>query len=400
MLDLRLPDASGLEILKTLKQRDPRVTVIVMTAHSSVETAVEAMQIGAYHYIKKPFNIDELEVHINKALEFHNLVSENEFLRKEIQTKFDFCNIIGKSSVMRDIFEIIETVAASQATILIEGETGTGKELIAKAIHYNSNRKGGPFIKVNCAALPRELLESELFGHEKGAFTGADRRMIGKFELADSGTLLLDEIGEIARPLQAKLLRVLQEREFYRVGGSQVVKTDVRLIVTTNRKLKKAVEDGVFRQDLFYRLNVVPILIPPLKDRSSDIPLLVENFLDKYNRENEKDVRIDPKVIQFFMNLKWPGNIRELENCVERAVVMSRNDTLTVENFLIQEEDDEGDNISVKVGSSIKDVEKQLILKTLSECSGNRTRASELLGVSIRTIRNKLKEYKLEGGPC
>ena len=397
LLDLRLPDANGLEILKQIKSFDQRTAVIVMTAHSSVETAVEAMKLGAFHYIKKPFTINEITLLLEKALEFDDLRRENARLRREVEKKFDFCNIIGQSRVMQDIFEVIETVAASTATVLIEGDTGTGKELISKAIHFNSDRRSRSFIKVNCAALPSELLESELFGHEKGAFTGADKRIIGKFELADSGTLLLDEIGEIARPLQAKLLRVLQEKEFYRVGGTQLVKADTRVIATTNRNLRKALKNGEFREDLYYRLNVVPVFIPPLRDRKEDIPILVGRFLDKFNKQNGKNVHIEPEVVQYFLRLKWAGNVRELENCIERAVVMARAQTLSLSNFLIQEEEISGpDSRSAvpSVGDTIREMEKRLILETLSSVNGNRTRASEMLGVSIRTIRNKLKEYK------
>ncbi len=397
LLDLRLPDANGLEILRQIKSYDHRTAVIVMTAHSSVETAVEAMKLGALHYIKKPFTINEITLLLEKAMEFGNLQIENARLRKEVERKFDFCNIIGQSQIMRDIFEVIETVAASIATVLIEGDTGTGKELISKAIHFNSDRRTKSFIKVNCAALPSELLESELFGHEKGAFTGADKRIIGKFELADGGTLLLDEIGEIARPLQAKLLRVLQEKEFYRVGGTQLVKADTRVIATTNRNLRKALETGEFREDLYYRLNVVPIFIPPLRDRKDDIPILVDRFLQKFNEQNGKNIRIEPEVVQYFMKLRWAGNVRELENCIERAVVMARSDTLSLSNFLIQEEEvsgvDSGNTMPV-IGETIREMEKRLILDTLSSVNGNRTRASEMLGVSIRTIRNKLKEYQ------
>jgi transcriptional regulator with PAS, ATPase and Fis domain len=304
---------------------------------------------------------------------------------------------------MRDIFEIIETVASSSATVLIEGDTGTGKELIAKAIHFNSNRKNKSFIKVNCAALPNELLESEMFGHEKGSFTGADRRMIGKFEMAHGGTILLDEIGEIPRNLQAKLLRVLQEKEFYRVGGSQIVRTDARVIATTNKNLREAVEKGEFREDLFYRLNVVPIYIPPLRERASDIPLLVDSFLEKFNRQTPKNVTIEPSVIQYFMKLRWAGNVRELENCIERAVVMARTSVLSLDNFLIQEEEVQSEqkvsqNNMPPVGTTLREMEKNLILETLSAYKGNKTKASQTLGMSIRTIRNKLKEYGLSTG--
>ncbi|MFQ5750351.1 MAG: sigma-54-dependent transcriptional regulator, partial [bacterium] len=324
--DLYLPDLNGMEILKYAKQIEPNAGLIMITAHSSVESAVEAMRVGAYDYLTKGFSLDEIEITVEKFFKYQRLVRENELLRTELGNRIGIENIVGKSPKMQKVFEAVEMVAPTNATVLIQGASGTGKELIAKAIHKCSQRRDQPFIKTNCAAIPDGLMESDLFGHEKGAFTGAIRRTKGRFELADSGTLLLDEISEMKPNLQAKLLRVLQEKEFEKVGNPEPVQVNVRIIATTNRDLREEMERGNFREDLFYRLNVVPIILPALKERKEDIPLLVDFFVEKYCKENNRIIkRVDEQVIKQLLQYDWPGNVRELENTIERAVVLSRD---------------------------------------------------------------------------
>jgi len=397
--DIRMPKLGGMELLKAAKDNSPDTKIVMMTAYGTVENAVEAMKLGAFDYIMKPFSADEIELVVKKAFEYKKLLIENRRLKTEVAGKYRFQNIIGKSPQMQKVFEMVDIVADSRSSVFLAGESGTGKELIAKAIHYNSPRKDGPFIKINCAALPEGLVESELFGHEKGAFTGAFRQTRGRFEMADGGTLLLDEISEITPGLQAKLLRVLQEREFERVGSGQSIQVDVRVISTSNKNLSEEIRKGKFREDLLFRLNVIPIHLAPLRERKEDIPLLAEHFLQKYNQENNKNVQgISEKVYQLFMEYHWPGNVRELENYIERAVVTTKNKILTPADFPSElffkkaEYDDSG----LKVGCTIGDMEKALILKTLEAYSGNKTKAAEILGVSSRTLRNKLKEYGLK----
>lgn len=395
--DIRMPKMSGMELLKAVKENSPQSKIMLMTAYGTIENAVEAMKLGAFDYVTKPFSADDIELKVKRAAEFKKLEWENRLLRSEVSGKYRFENIIGKSPQMRKVFEIVDSVADSRSSILITGESGTGKELVAKAIHYNSPRKNQPFVPVNCAALPENLMESELFGHEKGAFTGAIKQTRGRFELAHEGTLLLDEISEIPLSLQAKLLRVLQEREFHRVGSGDTIQVDVRIISTSNQNLPELIQKGKFREDLYFRLNVIPIFIPPLRERKEDIIPMAEYFLDKYNQENNRNIKgISEKVFQMFMEYHWPGNVRELENCMERAVVISKQKMLSPEDFppeLLFKID--VSSRELKVGQTIDDVEKTLIVRTLQACAGNKTKTARTLGISVRTLRNKLNEYGL-----
>ncbi len=399
--DLRLPDLSGMEILSRVKKKYPDLGIIMITAYGSIKNAVKSMKQGAFDYITKPFNLDEMELVVEKFFEFKNLVDENLYLRSELDKKFNFENIVGNSEPMQRVFESIRMVTKSKATVLIQGASGTGKELVARAIHYNSNRKQGPFITTNCAALPEGLVESELFGHEKGAFTGAYRMTKGRFELADGGTLLLDEVSEINPGLQAKLLRVLQEREIERVGGGKLIPVDVRIIATTNKDLHRVVEEGHFREDLFYRLNVVPIYLPKVVERKDDIPLLIQHFVKSYSAENGHHIKgVTEKAMKILSQREWPGNVREIENCIERAVVMcsSEDDLLDVHHFFLNDYFSSDTQLHGHASiMTIRDVEKSLILTTLKEQEQNRTKTAELLGISVRTLRNKLNEYRKEG---
>ena len=398
--DLRLPDISGMDILTRVRKKFPEMGIIMITAYGSIKNAVNVMKEGAFYYIAKPFELEEIEIAVSKYFEFNNLQAENQYLRSELDKKFSFQNIVGNSEPMQRIFECIKMVAKSKATVLIHGNSGTGKELVARAIHYNSNRKMGPFITTNCAALPDGLVESELFGHEKGAFTGAYRTTKGRFEMADGGTLLLDEISEINFGLQAKLLRVLQEREIERVGGGKLISVDVRIIATTNKDIQVEVDEGRFREDLYYRLNVVPIHLPLMSQRKEDIPLLVYHFLEKYSTENgnpKKD--ITEKAMKMLCQKEWQGNVREIENCIERAVVMSppEVESLDLRHFFL-EENIIPESYSVNTtNQTLRESEKTIILKTLKENNSNRTKTAELLDISVRTLRNKINEYRKEG---
>lgn len=397
LTDLKMKEMDGLALLDHIRRLAPQTTTIIMTAYGSVETAVKAIKHGAYDFLLKPVSPDAVEHVLGRVTEMITLRMENEQLRREVADRFQ--NIIGKSRIMREVFDLIQSVADARSTVMITGGSGTGKELVARAIHYASNRREGPFVKLNCAALPENLVEAELFGYEKGAFTDAKKTNRGRFELADSGTLLLDEISEMPLNLQSKLLRVIQEREFERVGSSQTINVDVRIIATSNRNIREYVTAGAFREDLYYRLNVIPIYLPPLNDRKEDIPLLVEHFIDKYNKENGKHVRgMDEEALRLFMRYHWPGNVRELENLIERAVVTSRNEMLTDDDFptelalgVIGE-----DVPSLRVPMKLEEGNKYLILKTLEKFNGNKTRAAEALGITPRTIRNKLAEYEIE----
>ena len=395
--DIKMPEMDGIELLAAAKGKYPDIHVIMMTAFGSVDNAVEAMRKGAYDYIQKgSADPTEIELVVERALKYQDSQRENKRLRSELQDKYSFNNMIGKAHNMEQVFDLIDTVADSRATVLVTGESGTGKELVARALHYNSSRRSAPFIRLNCAALPKDLMESELFGHEKGAFTGAIKQTRGRFEMADGGTLLLDEISEIDPALQAKLLRVLQEREFERIGSTQTIKVDVRIVATTNRDLQKEVEAGNFREDLYYRLNVIEMGLPPLRERKEDIPALVQNFVAKYNEENGKRITgVADETLDALLAYDWPGNIRELENYTERAVVVARGEALAPDDYPQrmtsgpQGRDDGG----IHVGMTVHEMERRLIMKTLESCQGNRTEAAGMLGISTRTLRNKLHEY-------
>ena len=394
--DVRMPGVDGMTVLESVKRDFADTEVVVITAYGTIRNAVEAMKMGAYDYLTKPFSVEEVEVVVQRALERKRLISENIRLKRELEKVQGLRTLVGQSPAMRKVLEMIEMVAPTKATVLIQGESGTGKELVADAIHRLSPRKNGPFVKVNCAAIPESLVESELFGHEKGAFTHAVKRSRGRFEMADGGTLLLDEIGEITPAVQAKLLRVLQDGTFQRVGGEGTLKVDVRVIATTNRDLWKAVQEGKFREDLYYRLQVVPIYIPPLRERKEDIPLLVQHFLKMYGeREGKEGLTVSEKAMDILMDYDWPGNIRELENAVERAVILAKGKVLKPENFFVgsmfREREPHGE------ATTLAEMERRLILRTLREEGGNRTRTAQRLGISVRTLRNKLRQYREQG---
>ncbi|MDF2441395.1 MAG: hypothetical protein JWN98_2379, partial [Abditibacteriota bacterium] len=335
-VDMMLPDMAGTEVLREIKRRCPQMPVVVMTGFASKESAVEAMRLGAYDYLAKPFNIADVSLIARRALERNRLIDENRYLRDELRSRYKFDNIVGSSETIQAAYVLAAKVAAQNATVMITGESGTGKEMLARTIHYQSNRADKPFVKVNCAALPEHLLEDELFGHEKGSFTDAHTQRIGRFEWAHSGTLFLDEIGEVSPGVQVKLLRVLQEREFERIGSSKTIKVDVRIIAATNRDLQRAIAEGTFREDLFYRLNVVPIELPPLRERVADIPLLVEHFILKYCDETGRDrLRVSEAAMQVLQSQPWRGNIRELENCIERAVILAEDDEIEPRHLLL-----------------------------------------------------------------
>jgi len=398
--DLKMPGLDGMTLLKRAMGLQKPPVCIVMTAYGSIESAVEAMQAGAYHYLTKPnINLDELELVIQRALNERQIEAENVNLRQQLDRKFGLENIIGESPAMQQVFDIIQQVGPTRATVLITGETGTGKELVAHAIHNLSPRRKAPFIAVHAAALPSTLLETELFGHEKGAFTGAVERRLGRFELADGGTLFLDEVGELEPQMQVKLLRVLEERSFERVGGQKTIEVDVRLVAATNKDLKELVAEKKFRDDLYYRLSVVTIALPPLRERREDIPLLVSAFLRQCSEENNKRVtEITPEAMNVLMAYDWPGNVRELRNTVEQMVVLARSEKLTLRDVppTIRGGADLTKITVVRSGMTVEQAEKELIVQALKECKGNRTRAAEKIGISRRTLHRKLKRYGLE----
>ncbi|MDI6741529.1 MAG: sigma-54 dependent transcriptional regulator [Smithella sp.] len=401
LMDIRMLNISGIEALEQMKIINPAIPVIIMTAYASVETAVSALKKGAYDYLTKPLDFDELKIVIERATEHNRLKTENENLKIRLGERFDRKNLIGQSPAMVRVLEIIAQVAPTEATVLIAGESGTGKEMIANAIHYNSPRKDAPFIKINCAALTETLLESELFGHEKGSFTGAERRREGKFVQADGGSLFLDEVSEMSRAMQVKLLRVLQERELTRVGGADVMKVDVRLIAASNKDLKEEIQKENFREDLFYRLNVVSLNVPPLRERKEDIPMLAQHFLQSFAEKNNKAITgFTPKAMEKFLSHRWPGNIRELMNAVERAVVLTRSDILDTGDLALMPEQDavsgeiQKDNASRNL--SLEDIEKKSIGETLDACAGNKSEAARRLGITRKTLRAKLQKYQAD----
>lgn len=401
LMDIRMLNISGIEALEQIKIINPSIPVIIMTAYASVETAVSALKKGAYDYLTKPLDFDELKIVIERAAEHDRLKRENEDLKSRLGERFDRKNLIGQSPAMVSVLDIIAQVAPTEATVLIAGESGTGKEMIANAIHYNSPRKDAPFVKINCAALTETLLESELFGHEKGSFTGAERRREGKFVQADGGSLFLDEVSEMSRAMQVKLLRVLQERELTRVGGAEVTRVDVRLIAASNKDLKEEIQKGNFREDLFYRLNVVSLNVPPLRERKEDLPILAQHFLKSFAEKNNKKIKgFTPKAMEKILSYRWPGNIRELMNAVERAVVLTRNDLLDIGDLalMVASQDLERERPSDKTANnlSLEEVEKKSILETLETCGGNKSEAARLLGITRKTLRSKLQKYQAD----
>ncbi|MBL7197395.1 MAG: sigma-54-dependent Fis family transcriptional regulator [Candidatus Omnitrophica bacterium] len=412
IVDLKMPGLDGMELLRLIKEINPEIIVIMITGYSAVESAVEAMRLGAFDYIPKPFTPDEFSIRIEKALEKRSLVQENRYLRQELKEKYKFDNIIGKSKKMQVIYQIIEKVAPTDSAVLIHGESGSGKELIARAIHYNSLRKEKPFMSLDCGALTESLLESELFGHVKGSFTGATVTKPGLFEVANGGTFFLDEIGDISLSIQAKLLRVLQEREIKPVGATRITKVDIRLITATNKNLEEMIKKGTFREDLFYRLNVVPIYLPPLQDRVGDIPLLVTYFLEKYNRERKKDIKgFSQEAMKLLEEYDWPGNVRELENVIERIVVMtneneevikpehlplnvSKNKINTMMN--IPKNSEELKKLKKQVRKeAIKNIERLFIIEALTRNKWNITKAANDVGMKRQNFQTLIKKYQI-----
>lgn len=403
LLDLMLPDMDGLRILEELKPIENRPEIIILTAFASIERAIKATKLGAFDFIAKPFKNDELLLSIKNALEHRNLLEENKRLRETLHERYSFHNIIGKSEGMQQIFNLISRAAPRRSTILIQGESGTGKEMAAKAIHASSGRADAPFIAVNCGNIPSELLESELFGHVRGAYTGATRTKRGLFEAANGGTLFLDEVTTISLEIQSKLLRVIQEREFRRLGGLENIKVDVRIIAASNADLQAAVHRGEFRDDLYYRLNVIAIRIPPLRERPEDIPLLIDHFIKKYGEENQRgDLKMDPSAMKVLMDYQWPGNVRELENVIERAVVLSSGTTITSDlfpggismpppesSFILTEE-------SISLKEKVGNYEKALILAALEKTEWNQKKAAQLLSINATTLNEKLKRLKIK----
>ncbi|GBC63270.1 sigma-54-dependent Fis family transcriptional re gulator [Desulfonema ishimotonii] len=408
LTDMKMPGMDGIDLLESVKEKDPELPVIMMTAYGTVEKAVEAMQKGAYNYILKPFENESLVVYVRKAVEMYRMVKENRHLRDTMKSRYGFGNIIGKSKAMRNVFDIIRKVAPAMATVLIEGENGTGKELVAKSIHFNSLRRDKPFIAVNCSALSESLLESELFGHEKGAFTGAIAMKKGRFERADGGTLFLDEIGELSQPLQVKLLRVLQERVFERVGGTRPISVDIRVLTATNKQLKKEVEAGRFREDLFYRLNVLHIPLPALRERPEDIRLLARHFMEKYAAERQSGDPVsgmDQEVERLFFEYSWPGNVRELENVIERAVILCPGDTIRVsdlpKNFKSNAYNalrPDGIPSGAKLSETLAHIEKTMIIRALKMSGNVQAHAARMLGIGKSGLNQKIKKYKLDIG--
>ena len=397
--DLRMPGVGGQELLRRVTSETPGVPVIVLTGHGTVETAVEAMRMGAYDFLTKPLDLDRLSLLVKRALQNRELVLQHRELIEQMQSDKVFEHIIGKSPAMEHLFEMIRKVAPTRASVLITGESGVGKELIASAIHNLSPRKDRNYIKVHCAALAESLLESELFGHEKGAYTGATSLKRGRFELADGGSIFLDEIGEINQNLQIKILRVLQERQFERVGGEKSITVDTRLITATNRDLEKEVADGAFRSDLYYRLNVVHLHVPPLRERKEDLPLMIDAFLKEFTEENAKVITsIEPKARAALYAYDWPGNIRQLRNCLESAVVMSSDNTIRLDDLPEPiREAEQTAAIRIQIGTPLAEAEQHIILETLAAYKGNKSKTADILGIGRKTLHRKLDEYAVAG---
>jgi two-component system NtrC family response regulator len=401
--DMKMPGMSGMELLEECKKIRPELPVIMMTAYGTIEMAVEAMKKKACDYITKPFNNEELKLIIKKALENYRLTKENRRLSEALSDRYKYGNIIGKSKSMLKIYDLIGKVAQSRASVFITGPSGTGKELIAKAVHYNSPRKDRPFISINCGALTETLLENELFGHEKGAFTGAVAMKKGRFEVADGGTLFLDEVGDMPTPLQVKLLRVLQEMEFERVGGTRTIKVDVRVLSASNRNIKEDVANNLFREDLFYRLNVMEIEVPPLHERVDDIPLLVRHFVEKYREDKGKNkIELSPEAWKALYTYMWPGNVRELENVIERAVVLNPEGTITPEDLPEEVKGAEAEfdverlvPSNVPLPAALEQIEEKMIRRALKQCNNVQAHAANMLGITKSLIQHKLKKYKI-----
>jgi DNA-binding NtrC family response regulator len=401
--DIKLPGMDGLEFLQAIRRANAEIPVVLMTAYGSVEKAVEAMKSGASDYVLKPFSLDEIMLVVRKELDVHRLRAENRTLREELGHRYQYPNIVARSQKMQEVLAIVERVAPTNSTILIGGESGVGKDLIARAIHHRSRRASGPFIKINCTAIPENLLESELFGYEKGAFTGAAATKPGKFELADKGSLFLDEIGDVPQAVQAKLLRVLQEREFERLGGMRTIKVDVRLIAATNRDLRAALEEGTFREDLYYRLNVVPIDMPPLRDHKEDVPDLVEHFLAKYRKESGKEIRgVTPQALKLLMSFHWPGNVRELENIIERAAALAPGQWIEAGDIHLDDKPAKENGTAAHFlpsGMTLDQWEEAMIRDALHRADGNKSQAARLLGLSRNAFRYRLSKIGVADDP-
>jgi DNA-binding NtrC family response regulator len=398
--DLKLPGMNGLELLQAVKRTNATIPVVVMTAFGTVETAVEAMKAGASDYLLKPFALEEMKLILRKELDFHRLREENRSLREALGERYQFRNIVARSPKMQEVLATVERVAPTNSTVLLGGESGVGKDLIARAIHEHSRRAAGPFIKINCTAIPENLLESELFGYEKGAFTGANTSKPGRFELADKGTIFLDEIGDVPGSIQVKLLHVLQDREFERLGGTKTLKVDVRVIAATNQDLRAALEQGTFRQDLYYRLNVVPISIPPLRERKEEIPYLVDYFIARFARESDKPLAgITPAALQLLADFHWPGNVRELENIIERAVALSTGTVIDVEDIRLDISPPSASTAPAgestpfpPEGTTLEQFEDEIIREALRRANGNKSQAARLLGLSRNALRYRLSK--------
>ena len=394
IVDLKLPGIDGIEVLRKLKKIDSDIAVIMITAYATIETAVLTMKEGAYDYIAKPFNLEEISLIVKKIVEHKELITENILLRKQLQERYSLRNIVGESPKMRKIFKLIESVADSDSTILIQGESGTGKEIIALAIHQRSSRANCPFITANCAAIPENLLESELFGYEKGAFTGALQTKKGRFELANGGTLFLDEITDMSVTAQIDLLRVLQEKEFRSVGGAKLIPINVRIIASSNKDVEKEMTLGNFREDLYYRLNVIQINLPPLRERIEDIPFLVTHFLKKHSKKAHRKVKgISKETIELLTNYRWPGNVRELENVIERAIVLGRDDFLVPDDLPEKIREGKRNKVSYPLNRSFEELEKEYLTNVLQETGWNLSQTAEILKVTRTTLYNKIKKY-------